>query len=49
MPDLWDPNPDHVFNGPGKKPDPTPTATTTAPKRCRSGTTGAVSGSPHTS
>jgi hypothetical protein len=21
MPDLWDTNPDNVFNGPGKKPD----------------------------
>jgi hypothetical protein len=24
MPDLWDTNPDNVFNGPGKKPDPPP-------------------------
>ena len=24
MPDLWDPNPDNIFNGPGKKPDPAP-------------------------
>ena len=24
MPDLWDPNPDHVFNGPSTKPDPAP-------------------------
>jgi hypothetical protein len=24
MPDLWDTNPDNVFNGPGTKPDPAP-------------------------
>ena len=24
MPDLWDTNPDNIFNGPGKKPDPGP-------------------------
>ena len=24
MPDLWDTNPDHVFNGPGKQPNPAP-------------------------
>jgi hypothetical protein len=24
MPDLWDTNPDNVFNGPGTKPDPVP-------------------------
>jgi hypothetical protein len=24
MPDLWDTNPDNVFNGPSKKPDPAP-------------------------
>jgi hypothetical protein len=24
MPDLWDPNPDHVFNGSGTQPDSAP-------------------------
>jgi hypothetical protein len=24
MPDLWDTNPDNIFNGPRKKPDPAP-------------------------
>ena len=24
MPDLWAPNPDNTFNGPGTKPDPAP-------------------------
>jgi hypothetical protein len=24
MPDLWDPNPDHVFNGSGQQPDSAP-------------------------
>jgi hypothetical protein len=49
MPDFWDTNPDNVLNGPDTKPDSAPTATTTTPRRCRSGTTAAASGHPPTS
>jgi hypothetical protein len=47
MPDLWDTNPDHVFNGP-RKPDPAPNGNNDHTKEVPLRDHAAVTGSPPT-